>query len=128
MKRVLVALSLGLMFLAGCSSTPSGDSAKSVTLDYPAAAVQKAAIEALTTNGCDIQKSDAGYVEGFRSHKAGLMVGSGGETIGVWIVPAGDNKTTAKVETSKSLLGIAGQKDWDDEVIAAMRDSLAKQH
>lgn len=126
MKK-LIALSFGLIMLAGCSSTPSGSSAVSVAFDYPATAVQKAAVDALTVVGCDIEKSDTGYVQGFRSHKVGVFVGSGGETIGVWIVPVSDAKATAKVETSKSLVGIVGQKDWDTEVIDAMRTSLAKQ-
>jgi len=123
-----VILALGMVSLAGCASAPSGgSSATNVSFDYPAATVQKAAVNALSVTGFDIQKSDPGYVEGFRPRKVGLFVGSGGETIGVWIQPVSANRTNAKVETEKSVFGYVGQKNWDDDVIAAMRSSLARQ-
>jgi len=127
MKKSIFA-AVAMLALAGCASAPSGgSSATNVSFDYPAAAVQKAAVNALSVTGFDIQKSESGYVEGFRPRKVGLLVGSGGETVGVWILPVNANRTNAKVETEKSLVGIVGQKNWDDEVIAAMRTSLSRQ-
>jgi hypothetical protein len=127
MKKTVFA-AVAMLTLAGCASAPSGgSSATNVSFDYPAAVVQKAAVNALSVTGFDIQKSDPTYVEGFRPRKVGLFVGSGGETVGVWIQPVSASKTTAKVETEKSLVGIVGQKNWDDEVIDAMRSSLSRQ-
>lgn len=122
-KFVLVICMLGL---AACSATPTkpADGAPSVVYDKPEAQVQKAAIDALTDNGFVISKSDAELVEGARPHKMGALVGSGGESAGVWLSSVGTDKTSVKVNTAKSLLGIAGQKNWDKEIIAAMDKSL----
>jgi hypothetical protein len=120
---VLAACVLGL---AACSATPTkpGDGKPSVIYDKPEAQVQKAAIDALTENGFVISKSDAELVEGSRPHKMGALVGSGGESAGVWLSAEGTDKTVVKVDTAKSLLGLAGQKNWDKEIIAAMDKSL----
>lgn len=120
---VLVACVLGL---AACSATPTkpSDSKPSVTYDKPEAQVQKAAIDALTDNGFVISKSDAELIEGARPHKVGGFVGSGGESAGVWLSAQGADKTVVKVSTAKSFVGMAGQKNWDKEIIAAMDKSL----
>lgn len=115
-----------LLSLAGCASTPTrpNDTTPSVVYDKPEATVQKAAVDALVANGFVVSKSDTQYVEGARPHKMGAFVGSGGETAGVWLSSLGDDKTSVKVSTAKSLLGIAGQKDWDKEILAEMDKSV----
>lgn len=120
---LLAACMLGLV---ACSATPTkpNDNKPSVVYDKPEAQVQKAAVDALTENGFVISKSDAELVEGARPHKMGALVGSGGESAGVWLSADGADKTAVKVSTAKSLLGIAGQKNWDKEIIAAMDKSL----
>ena len=49
------------------------------------------------------------------------MIGSGGETVRVWLSPISAQRTGVKVATATSLLGIAGQRTWDHEVIAQMK-------
>lgn len=119
-------LAMCVLGLAACSATPTkpSDATPSVVYDKPEAQVQKAAIDALTDNGFVISKSDAELVQGARPHKMGALVGSGGESAGVWLSSAGTDKTSVKVSTAKSLLGIAGQKNWDKDIIAAMDKSL----
>ena len=56
----------------------------------------------------------------------GFFVGSGGETIGLWLATLAPDKTEVKVTTSKSVVGIAGQKNWDDAVIAEITKTLGK--
>lgn len=117
-----LSIAAGLLLLAGCSATPTkpGDSTPSIVYDKPAAEVQKAAVDALQANGFVVSKTNAGYIEGSRPHKVGLVVGSGGESAGVWLSPIGSAKTSVKVSTAKSFAGMAGQKNWDKEIIAEM--------
>ena len=88
--------------------------------------MQKAAVDALTVTGFDIKKQEPTYVEGYRPHKVGLFVGSGGETVGIWLTAQGADKTEVKVRTAKSLVGALGQKNWDDQVLAEMAKSLGQ--
>lgn len=128
MKKFSGKLVIGacLLSLAGCSSTPTkpNDAMPSVIYDKAEATLQKAAVDALVANGFVVSKSDAQYVEGARPHKMGALVGSGGETAGIWLSSLGDDKTSVKVSTAKSLLGIVGQKDWDKEILADMDKSV----
>ena len=126
MQSGKLVLAICVLGLAACSATPTkpSDGTPSVVYDKPEAQVQKAAIDALTGNGFVISKSDAELVEGSRPHKMGAMVGSGGESAGVWLSSMGSDKTSVKVSTAKSLLGIVGQKDWDKDIIMAMDKSL----
>lgn len=120
------ALAGALLALAACSATPTkpADSVPSVVYNKPEATVQKAAVDALVANGFVVGKSDAEYVEGARPHKVGLVVGSGGESAGVWLSALGSDKTAVKVSTAKSFAGMAGQKNWDKEIIAEMDKSV----
>lgn len=115
-----------VLVLVGCSATPTkpADTVPSVVYNKPEAAVQKAAVDAMVANGFVISKSDAEYVEGARPHKMGLVVGSGGESAGVWLSSLESDKTSVKVSTAKSFAGMAGQKSWDKEIIAEMDKSI----
>jgi hypothetical protein len=121
MKYLIV---VGLVTLAGCSATPTRPDTPSIVYNKSEATVQKAAVDALLANGFEIGKSDTDYVGGSRPHKIGLVVGSGGESAGVWLSPLGRDKTAVKVSTAKSILGIVGQKNWDAEIIAEMDKSI----
>lgn len=81
-------------------------------------AVHDAALQALAGIGCEVKKDTADLIEGKRPNKVGLAVGSGGEKLFVTIKDAGNGRTEFKVTTKKTLLGIAGQKRWNDEVAA----------
>ncbi|WP_243042482.1 hypothetical protein [Dyella sedimenti] len=122
-KLVIVA---SLLLLVGCSAMPTkpGDTAPSVVYNKPVAEVQKAVVDALMANGFVVGTSRADYIEGARPHKVGLLVGSGGESAGVWLSAIDSSKTSVKVSTAKSLAGIAGQKNWDKEIIAEIDKSI----
>lgn len=124
-KIQILALGGLMAFMVGCASTPNAADAKKFTVfRQPVAKVQTAAVNALTVIGCDINKNEPTYVEGFRPHKIGVFVGSGGETVGVWLAAQAQNSTQVRVKTSKSLIGMVGQKDWDEVVLADMKKSL----
>jgi len=125
--RILALALLGA--LPSCSTSPSGgrisvsDHAEvyHVVLAKPLAVAQRSAVAALESIGCVIKQRQPQYVEGFRPHKIGLVIGSGGETVRVWLHPISAHRTGVKVETDKSLLGIAGQRLWDQEVMTHMK-------
>lgn len=56
----------------------------------------------------------------------GLAVGSGNETVKVSMTGMGPQKTSVNVKTEKAMLGLAGQKNWDQQVIAEMTKSLGQ--
>jgi hypothetical protein len=102
------------------------DAKVSAVFQQPIDKVQKASVDALTVTGFDIKKQEPTYVEGYRPHKIGFFVGSGGETVGLWLAALAPDKTEVKVSTSKSVAGIAGQKNWDDAVMAEITKTLGK--
>ena len=114
-------------FVAGCASSPKQTEAKtSATFQAPLDKAHKAAADALAVIGCRIEKDEPNHLEGFRDRKVGLFVGSGGETIGVWLAAQGAGTTEVRVKTAKSFAGMAGQKNWDEDVMAEIRKSLGK--
>lgn len=122
-----IILCVASALVAGCASTPVASDATSQTVfAQPIERVQKAAVDALVVTGFDVTKQEPAYVEGFRPRKAGLFVGSGGETVGVWLTEQGPDKTEVKVDTAKSLGGIVGQRTWDTEILYEMTKSFAQ--
>ncbi len=124
--RWFVAAALAL---AACSSTPTrptADANKAVKFAQPVAKVHQVAVDSLVVLGFDVKVDKPDYVEGSRPRKVGLFVGSGGETVGVWLAPIGDAATRVEVDTARSFVGIAGQKVWDDEVLNEMEKALGK--
>ncbi|MCX7067774.1 MAG: hypothetical protein NTW85_08810 [Methylococcales bacterium] len=131
MKNVFFLQTLSLIIVTilvtGCASSPVASDATDKTLfSQPIEKVQKVAVESLVVTGFDVTKQEPTYVEGFRPRKVGLLVGSGGETAGIWLTALGANQTEVKVDTAKSLVGIAGQQTWNTEIISEMRKSLNK--
>lgn len=131
MRITFLAQSISLVIvstlLAGCASTPVvSDASPQTVFPQPIEKVQKAAVNALVVTGFDVTKQEPAYVEGFRPRKLGLFVGSGGESVGVWLTEQGPNKTKVKVDTAKSFVGIIGQKTWDTEILKEMSESLTK--
>ena len=105
------------------NSPPAG--APSATFDQPIAAVQVQAVNALTVLGCEFKKQLPNYVEGKRVRKVGVFVGSGGETLRVWLAEV-DGKTEVRVSTSKTFVGGAGQKNWDKQITEEITKGLAQ--
>jgi hypothetical protein len=110
--------------VAGCSASVSRPEGEGVVFAAPLERTQEAAANALAVHGFDIKKQESGYVEGTRPRKVGLFVGSGGETVGVWMESAGNGHTRVLVKTGKSVVGIAGQRTWDDKILAEMTKEL----
>lgn len=123
---VLAMLLFVAVALAGCAATPARPETQGVVFQKPTEVVQKAAVDSLVVTGFDIKKSGPLYVEGVRPRKVGFFVGSGGETIGVWLEPLGSSRTLVRVDTAKSVVGIVGQKNWDAAILEEMEKSLGK--
>ena len=85
---------------------------------------RKAAVSGLKKNGFLIKDDSGNTITGERPNRIGLLIGSGGEKISVELKTLGDMSTEARVKTKKTFVGYAGQKNWDDEVIAAMTSAL----
>jgi hypothetical protein len=127
--KVMHLLALGglMALMAGCASTPNAADAKvGAVFQQPIEKARQASVDALTMTGFEIKKQEPAYVEGFRPRKMGLFVGSGGETVGVWLATLAPDQTEVKVKTARSFVGGAGQKNWDNEVMAEITKSLGK--
>ena len=53
-----------------------------------------------------------------------MMVGSGGEMLSVALTSIDGGKTQAKVRTTKTFVGRAGQKVWDQQIVDEMSKVL----
>ena len=112
-------------FISGCASTPKQSQENYNEVFYETVEdAHAAAVDALTVLGFEIKKNEDNYVEGYRPRKIGLFVGSGGESVGVWLEPIDEKKVDVKISTAKSFVGIVGQKSWDNEIIAEMKKAL----
>jgi hypothetical protein len=121
-----VLLLVGPPLLAACVSTPARPQVSGVVFPQPLDRARQEVVNTLAVLGFDVKKQEPTYLEGFRPRKVGLLVGSGGETVGVWLEPAGDRRTRVRVDTAKSLAGFVGQKNWDKEVLAELEKALGK--
>lgn len=98
-----------------------------VVFAQPIEQVRQAALRALTFVGCEVKKQNAFYLNGRRPNKFGLFVGSGGETVEVFLYPKSETETHVWVDTDMSFVGIAGQQSWNKQVVAEMTSTLNKQ-
>lgn len=87
-------------------------------------AIHAAALQALAAIGCEVKKDSPTSIEGKRSNKIGLAVGSGGEKLFVELKDLGDGKTELKVTTKKTMVGIVGQKLWNEEVATQISNAV----
>jgi len=108
---------------AGSAKEPKG--ATTVSIEQPIARVHEAALNALAVIGCKVKTTEATYLEGKRSNKMGFAVGSGGEVVKVWLTADGEGRTTVKVATTKTMLGYAGQRSWNQPVIDEINKAFA---
>jgi hypothetical protein len=131
-NKILLFVSIILFtgsILVGCAAKPTKPSdpeIKGVVFMESAETVQIAAVDALVVTGFEINKSEPLYVEGYRPRKVGLAVGSGGETVGIWLDKLEPSKTLVLIDTAKSLVGIVGQKTWDEIILEEMEKGLGK--
>ena len=106
-------------------SARAEDKGVQATLDATPEAVHKAAADALAVIGCEIKKDEPTHLEGVRTRKVGVFVGSGGETVVVSIAAQAEGKTNVDIRTKRTFLGGAGQKNWDQPVLDEIRKSLS---
>lgn len=129
---VLCALALTLSLPLPAQAKDKAESAETenkknttvVVLEATAEAVHAAALQALAGIGCEIKKDTPAAIEAKRPNKVGLAVGSGGEKLFVEIKDKGDGKTELKVTTKKTMLGIVGQKLWNEEVASQISNAV----
>jgi hypothetical protein len=115
-------------FLAGCAASPKRPSDdRGVVFQQPLSNARAAAESALVVHGFDIKKREELYLQGFRPRKVGLVVGSGGETVGVWLEAIEEHRTRVLVTTDRTFVGGAGQKNWDDEILEEIRRGLGNE-
>ena len=127
MLTVTAILFISAVMLVGCASTPKKPVETSgVVFQQPVEQTRKASVDALVVLGFDVKKKEGFYTEGYRPRKVGVFVGSGGETVGIWLEPLGQDQTRVLVKTATTLAGRAGQKNWDKEVLAEMEKALGK--
>ena len=135
----ILAASVGIALFSGCASTPKQTTAftkeqilqqedvkKKTPVIYakPLEEVRQAGLRSLTFVGCELQKQEPLYLAGKRPNKFGLFVGSGGETVKIFLYPKDTAETHVWVDTDLSFVGIAGQQDWNDKVLAEMKNLL----
>ena len=86
--------------------------------------VHQVAKRALVFVGCTIAQEQPYFLAGKRPHKVGLFVGSGGETVKIFLYPKSETETHVWTDTDLSFVGMAGQQSWDKQVIGQMRTLL----
>jgi len=148
---VIAAISVSLLCVGGCSTssgsakttaaTGSSDAmspekvlshedvagkAPAAVYQAPIAKVREAGIRALTFVGCKMKIDEPYHLRGRRPNKVGLFVGSGGESVEIFLYPKSENETQVWVDTDLSFVGIAGQQSWNDQVVGQM-NSILKQ-
>jgi hypothetical protein len=109
------------------AETDEHENKKNITvlvLNAKPEAVHTAALQALAGIGCEVKKDSPNSIEGKRSNKMGLAVGSGGEKLFIEIKDLGEGKTELKVTTKKTMLGIVGQKYWNEEVATQIGNAV----
>lgn len=137
MKPRLFRLALALLLAAFAFTLPLSakdkddagekDGKKNVTtvvLTAKLDAVHAAALQALAAIGCEIKKDSPTAIEAKRPNKVGLAVGSGGERLFVNLKDLGDGKIEVTVRTKKTMVGIVGQKHWNEEVAKQISESV----
>lgn len=129
MKVASIGTAVVLLFatlIVGCASTPEQEGLEQEYIfENSLTETNRAAVDALTVLGFEIEETTDNYVQGHRPHKVGLLVGSGGETVGVWLESVSGQETKVRVDTAKSFVGYVGQEDWDEEIIVEMKKFLA---
>ncbi len=152
-KHILLSFvaSIAVLVFAGCASTPqegqnapsksdkqeSALTTKEQILSHPDVKghppvvfaknleeVRQAGLRSLTFVGCKLKTQQPLFLSGDRPHKFGLFVGSGGETVNVFLYPESDTETHVWVETHKSFVGMVGQQGWNKQVIDQMTQLL----
>jgi hypothetical protein len=84
-------------------------------VDHPIDKRQHALKLSMETFGLVFKNARPDYLEGTRSRRIGLMLGSGGEKVTVKLT-SDSSKTRVKVETGKGFVGRLGKKNWSTPI------------
>ena len=103
-----------------------GSKNMSQVVPFPMAAVMKAARKAVQLYGCNIKKESRGYLECTRPRKVGIIMGSGGEKVKVWLSKK-TNGTLVKIKTGKGMMGRLAKKNWSTPIFNEMVRSLKEE-
>ena len=125
------------VLITGCASTETGNMSREAVLAevrdrpktvfaQPLARVHDAALRSLTTVGCEIEARQDYHVSGSRPRKFGLFVGSGGEIVDIYMLPEGDKSTDVWVNSDRTFVGMAGQRNWEKPVLTELTNLLGK--
>lgn len=95
-----------------------------ITLTAKPETVHAAALEAVAAVGGKVIKDKSDSIEAKRPHKVGLAVGSGGEKLFISIKDVGNGQVEVTVVSKKTVLGIVGQKLWNDEIAQHIREAI----
>lgn len=153
MKKIIFVTSLAAALMASaCETTPETNTAEpavvaeaapvsttssktssekstsvkglSQVFSAPVEDVRVATLAAMKKYGFEMKDESGNEFKAKRSNKVGLVVGSGGERMLASVNPLDDGTVEVRVQTKKTFVGIAGQKNWDDEVMDAIKESL----
>jgi hypothetical protein len=129
LKNLLTKIILAIFFaisLSACGTSPqkATPEMKGQLFPAPADKVYAASLTALGILECGFSTNTPTYIACTRERKMGVMVGSGGETISVYIEAKTPTSSEVKVDTAKHFVGILGQSNWDDEVLAEIEKAL----
>lgn len=91
----------------------------------PVEKVREAGLRSLTFVGCKVDQQEPYYLKGSRPHKMGLLVGSGGEKVKIFLYPKAENETQVWVDTDLTFVGMAGQQGWNKQVLDEMQNILS---
>jgi len=114
------------ILVLGCATTtkPSPETGRVYTASVEK--VRAAAEDALVATGFQIDVQDPRHVEGFRPRRVGIFLGSGGERAAVWLEPQGPDRVRVLVDTGRSFVGFAGQRNWTPEIYEELDRALSR--
>lgn len=131
MNKFFYSISFSLIALlatTACGTPPvkATPEMKGKTFSAPSDKVFSAVIKAFEVVECTVNTNNGtNYADCKRPNKVGLFVGSGGETISAYVEGKSAKETEVKVNTAKSFVGYAGQRNWDEDVLAEIEKALA---
>ncbi|MCB9747858.1 MAG: hypothetical protein H6755_05555 [Candidatus Omnitrophica bacterium] len=89
---------------------------ESIIIEKSLKEAKQLALDSLIVNGFELQEETDNYIQGKRPNKIGFFVGSGGETIGIWLESISEDKTSVLIKNKKSFVGYVGQQNWEREI------------
>lgn len=117
MKVFSITILLFVFFFSGCATMPQRPEQKeSIIIEKSLKEAKQLALDSLIVNGFELQEETDNYIQGKRPNKIGFFVGSGGETIGIWLESISEDKTSVLIKNKKSFVGYVGQQNWEREI------------